>query len=58
MSYSGRTHCTVEVFVANMKEPSRTIATSREIIVETYILFGGGMAIGLAIAIWGIWNLK
>ncbi|MGF6958303.1 hypothetical protein QFZ97_004233 [Paraburkholderia youngii] len=26
--------------------------------VETYVLFGGVIAIGTAIAIWGIWNLR
>jgi len=26
--------------------------------METYVLFGGVIAIGLAIAIWGIWNLR
>ncbi|SAL84224.1 hypothetical protein AWB67_06624 [Caballeronia terrestris] len=28
------------------------------IIVATYILFGGGMAIALAIGIWEIWNVR
>ncbi|SIT45814.1 conserved hypothetical protein [Paraburkholderia piptadeniae] len=26
--------------------------------METYLLFGGVIAIALAIAIWGIWNLR
>ena len=52
----------IDALVSDMKERSRRIATSsattREALVATYILFGGGMAIGLAIAIWGIWNLR
>lgn len=47
-----------------LKEASRTITAlliqryQSEVNVATYVLFFGGIAIALAIAIWGIWNLR
>jgi hypothetical protein len=43
---------------ADTRAPERRIARFHGDEMETYVLLGAGLGLGLLIAIWGIWSLR